>query len=56
MDAVYKGANWARRRAVAIVVAVLAATLLAGGAFASSAVTQPYFGTARTSAGYIPGL
>jgi hypothetical protein len=76
MDAVYEGANWTRRRAVAIVLTVMAVALLAGGlggylfrgastlvvAHALSApvacapLTQPYFGTARTSAGFIPGL
>lgn len=76
MDAVYEGANWTRRRAVAIVLTVMAIALLAGGLggylfrgastlvvthalsapVASAPLTQPYFGTARTSAGFIPGL
>jgi hypothetical protein len=69
VDANYMGWNWTTRRVVAGFVAVMAAALLAGGtaaaapsrdtleaAQASHPVASSYFGEARTSAGYIPGL
>ena len=70
MDAIYMGWTRTTRRVVAGFVAVVAAALVAGGTAAaapsrdaldaahqaSHPVSNTYFGEARTSAGYIPGL
>ena len=70
MDAIYMGWNRTTRRVVAGIVGVMAAALLAGGTAAaapsrdtleaaqqaSHPVASSYFGEARTSGGYIPGL
>jgi|GEM_PF-5758214 len=70
MDAICMGWNQTTRRVVAGIVSVMAVALLAGGTAtaaprstldnssqqASNLVASTYFGQARTSAGYIPGL
>jgi hypothetical protein len=70
MDAIYMGWNRTTRRVVAGFVSVTAAALLAGGTAAAASRATPefsalqashqvassYFGEARTSVGYIPGL
>ena len=70
MDAIYMGWNRTTRRVVAGFVSVMAAALLAGGTAtaapratsgfsaqqATHLVASSYFGEARTSVGYIPGL
>jgi hypothetical protein len=70
MDAIYIGWNRTTRRVVAVIVAVMATALVTGGsaaaapspdtleaaAQASHPVVSSYFGEARTSTGYIPGL
>jgi hypothetical protein len=70
MDAIYMGWNQTTRRVVAGFVAVVAAALLAGGTAAaapsrdaldaahqaSHPAASSYFGEARTTVGYIPGL
>lgn len=70
MDAIYTGWNRTTRRIVAGFVSVMAAALVAGGTAtaapraasefaaqqASHQVARSYFGEARTTLGYIPGL
>jgi hypothetical protein len=70
MDAINMGWNRTTRRVVAGFVSVMAAALLVGGTAAaapratatfsaqeaSHLVMGSYFGVARTSTGYIPGL
>jgi ATP-dependent protease ClpP protease subunit len=69
MDAICMGWNRTTRRCIAGVVSVMAATLLVSGtataapratsefaAHQASGQVGSYFGLARTTAGYIPGL
>ena len=70
MDAILMGWNRTTRRVVAGLISVMAVALLTGGTAAaapsrdtleaaqqaSHPVASSYFGEARTSAGYIPGL
>jgi hypothetical protein len=70
MDAICMGWNQTTRRVVGGIVSVMAVALLAGGTAkaapratlensaqqASNLVVSSYFGEARTSVGYIPGL
>jgi hypothetical protein len=70
MDAICMGWNQTTRRVVAGIVSVMAVALLAGGTATaapratldnsaqqvSHLVASSYFGEARTSVGYIPGL
>jgi hypothetical protein len=70
VDAIYTGWNRTTRRVLAGIAAAMAAAVLAGGTAAaapspdaldaaqqaSHPVASSYFGAARTTVGYIPGL
>jgi hypothetical protein len=71
MDAICMGWNQTTRRVVAGIVSVIAVALLAGGTATAApratlensaqqasnlVASSSYFGQARTTAGYIPGL